>query len=132
MGCANQTFIKTDDREDISLSTWISQLPEGSKVGGDGGYLSLLSPNILLPAHNPYPEDPIDPDSEDPMYTALRVEWNAAHAEKRVIVENVFARAKQWKCCQCKNRNSIYIHAMQIVCVFLLVDEDMVDRPLRP
>lgn len=118
-GAMNRT-IWDHNGSDLSMLSWLEGLPDDVKILGDGGYFGTAHPGLATPSMNPY----LDNDT-------MATEWAEKLGSKRVIVENFFARTSFWQLTFHQARMGLYRHAVSATCIFMLVDEDLVEHPLR-
>ena len=85
----------------------------------DGGY-QVQSEGILNPISCPY-DQTVQPQ-------AFQL-WHDEQKAHREIVERVFGRVWNWKSAV-DSRNNVHLHAMCVIIVFWLVNEDFKVRPL--
>lgn len=126
-GVLNRTSLELTDGSDvmtelntITMLSWLESLPPDVKILGDGGYFGTAHPGIASPNMNPYPFDDV-----------RSKEWLEKLTSYRVLVENFFARTSFWYSALHRSRNEIFRQAVNAVVVFMLVDEDLEDHPLR-
>lgn len=126
-GALNRTQLETGDGSDFSqvcetttMLSWLESLPKDVKILGDGGYFGTAHPGIASPNMNPYPFDDV----------RSKV-WLEKLTSYRVIVENYFARTSFWYSTLTRCRTSIFRQAINASVVFMLVDEDLEEHPLR-
>ena len=89
-----------------SLTRPDPSLPQGTKLLGDLGYLGATSVSV------PYKSSKLKP------LTKRQVTYNQKHAQRRIVVEHVFANLKKWRILAYRVRNPIptYNHIFSTVC----------------
>lgn len=126
-GALNKTQLELGDGMDAfkvcdttSMLEWLESLPGDVKILGDGGYFGTAHPGIASPNMNPYAFDDVKSKA-----------WLEKMTSYRVIVENYFARTSYWHSTVDRSRTCLFRQSISASCVFMLVDQDLEEHPLR-